>query len=135
MDLINTVKRLGFTVHINSKLCNQGYAGLFIPTQEAIHLCKGEGVATADDHDTVRHETWHIVQYCTTPEGSSALYPYTKDKETFIDKINDSLTKTQIRHVLNSYPSDVEAVELEAFAAAQALSAAEISKILVQECS
>ena len=135
LDLINTVEQLGFKVHINSKLCNRGFAGLFIPSEQTIHLCKGKGIATADEHDTVRHEVFHVIQYCGTPKGAGRLHPYSKDKESFIDLINVSLTKSQITHVLDAYPSRHEAVELEAFAAAQVLSASEIQDILVQECS
>ena len=133
-ELLQTVQELGFDVHINSKQCKRGHAGLFIPSNESIHLCKGKGRASADDHDTVRHEVWHIVQYCGTPQTASALIPYTRDKDLFLERINDSLSNSQIDHVLESYPDNVEIVELEAFAAAEALSAKQIERILIQEC-
>ena len=134
-DLIQTVQELGFTVHVNSKECaEKGYAGMFIPYEESIHLCKSKGPATADEHDTVRHEVWHIVQYCGTPKTAGALIPYTKDKDLFINRINEALSSSQIDHVIRAYPDQVEIVELEAFAAAQALSAKKIQDILIRKC-
>ena len=133
-ELLETVEQLGFSVYVNSAKCTEGNAGLFIPSDKSIHICKDKGRASADDHDTVRHEVWHIIQYCGTSETATALQPYTQDKETYIERINDSLTDGQIDHVIDSYPDHVEIVELEAFAAAQALSAAEIQDILVKTC-
>ena len=134
-ELLQTVQELGFTVHVNSTKCaEKGFAGMFIPYDESIHLCKGKGTPSADDHDTVRHEVWHIVQYCGTPKTASALIPYTRDRDLFINRINDSLSENTINHVLRAYPDHVEIVELEAFAAAQALSAKEIQDILLKQC-
>ena len=134
-ELIQTVQDLGYTVHINSPKCRKhDYAGMFIPADESIHLCKGKGPATADEHDTVRHEVWHLVQYCGTPKTARAHQPYTQDKDVYINRIRDSLTEGQIDRILEAYLSHVEIVELEAFAAAQALSAAEIQDILVKVC-
>lgn len=135
-ELIQTVQNLGYTVHVNSAECyNRGYAGMFIPAEGAIHLCKGKGPADADEHDTVRHEVWHLIQYCATPKTAGALIPWTRDKDLYISRINEALSPRMIDHVIDSYPDNVEIVELEAFAAAQALSAKEIQSILIQECS
>ena len=134
-ELIQTVEELGFQVHINSLNCTPGYAGMFVPQTESIHLCKGEGPATADEHDTVRHEVFHIIQYCDTPKRARVMHPYTNDKETFVERVTDSLSRREIRHVMDSYPKNVHVVELEAFAAANTLTAKQIQNILIKECS
>ena len=74
-DLIQTVKS-HMTVEIDTPFCDkqEGVAGAFDPKNERIVLCP-RGSVDADDHDTVRHEVWHVVQYCLTPRDSKVLAP------------------------------------------------------------
>ena len=62
-DLIDTVDNY-FTVDIDSPHCdtNLQMVGSFAPSTETLTLCP-RGNVTADDHDTVRHEVWHVIQY------------------------------------------------------------------------
>jgi hypothetical protein len=134
-DLIQTVKA-HMTVDIDTPFCDEqtGAAGAFDPKNERIILCP-RGKVTADDHDTVRHEVWHVIQYCLTPNNSKVLAPVFEPGTTeWRTVILDGLSQRQIDKIKDVYPVAHHNVEIEAFSVARNLNAKQISKYFMQAC-
>ncbi len=134
-DLIQTVKQ-HMDVHIDVPFCDDkpDMAGAFDPRNERIVLCP-RGDVNADDHDTVRHEVWHVIQYCLTPSNSRVLSPVfepgTKEWRTVI---LDRLPQRQVDTIKDVYPVAHHNVEIEAFSVARNLTAKQISKYFIKAC-
>ena len=136
-DLLHLVDSYGVDIQFNTAICDQGKAGSFkvINSVPIITLCIDEDNITADDHDTVRHEVWHYVQYCATPSSSSVLHPLLKDRQKHAEFISYGLSGFTIERIRSDYRDDHERTELEAFAAAELLSAETIGEAFVNHCS
>ena len=67
VDLIDKVDD-HMSVTIDAPFCDkhEGAAGAFDRANMVMHLCP-RGPVDADDHDTVRHEVWHVIQHCLVP--------------------------------------------------------------------
>ena len=61
-QLLQTLTEYGITIEYNPSHCSNGYAGRYT-TAKLMTLCY-KGKPTAFDHDTVRHETMHVLQHC-----------------------------------------------------------------------
>ena len=134
-DLIQTVKA-HMTVHIDTPFCDEqtGAAGAFDPKNERIILCP-RGDVNADAHDTVRHEVWHVIQYCLTPSNTNVLAPvFEPGTEEWRTVILDGLSQRQIDKIKDVYPVAHHNVEIEAFSAAKNLTAKQISKYFIKAC-
>ena len=136
-DLLNLVESYGVNIQFNTAICDQGHAGSFKVTNSLpiITLCIDEDNITADDHDTVRHEVWHLVQYCATPATSSVLHPLLKDRQKHAEFISYGLSGFTIERIRADYRDDHERIELEAFAAAEIFSAEFIGETVVNHCT
>ena len=134
-DLIQTVKA-HMTVQIDPPFCDkhESTAGAFDPKNERIVLCP-RGDVNADDHDTVRHEVWHVIQYCLTPRHSRVLAPvFEPGTSEWRTVILDGISQRQINVIKDVYPVAHHNVEIEAFSVAQNLTAKQISKYFTQAC-
>ena len=134
-DLIQTVKA-HMTVDIDTPFCDKekSVAGAFDPKNARIVLCP-RGTVDADDHDTVRHEVWHVIQYCLTPRHSAVLEPVFKPgSNDWRTVILSGLSQRQINNIKDVYPVAHHNVEIEAFSVAQNLTAANISKYFTKAC-
>ena len=137
-DLLRLVESYGVDVRFNTAICNDGsHAGSFKVTKglPILSLCINPDNITADDHDTVRHEVWHFIQYCRTPASSTVLHPLLKDRTKYNELIHYGLSGFTIERIRSNYPDDDELVELEAFAASQVLSAKFIGEQVVNHCT
>ena len=136
-DLLRLVHNYGVDVRINSARCDGSKHGSFGVTkgQPILTLCLDPDNITANDHDTVRHEVWHFVQYCATPVSSTSLTPLLKDETSYVRFISHALSGSTVQRIRADYRDDHELVELEAFAAAQLFPAQFIGEQVVKHCS
>ena len=122
-DLLDQFEAMGGRVYIDSKLCKKK-AGVFgIASGATVHLCtephKGD---TAEFKDTIRHEVFHIAQFCNNG-------PFTSGAAGMIsDAYAEGWTE-------RGYAPDVWHMEAEAYYVAATRSAKEISNALVKSCS
>jgi hypothetical protein len=136
-DLLSLVESYGVDIRFNNDSCDGSKHGSFGVTRGVpiMTLCLEGDVATADDHDTVRHEVWHFIQYCRTPESSTVLTPLLKDRAKYAEFISYGLSGLTIERIRADYPDDHESVELEAFAAAELFDANFLAQQVVNHCS
>ena len=136
-DLLRLVDSYGVDIRHNTATCDGTKAGSFKVDNSLpiITLCLDVNNITADDHNTIRHEVWHLVQYCATPTSSSVLHPLLKDPQKHAEFIEYGLSRFTIERIRSDYRDDHERTELEAFAAAELLSAEDISKAFVNHCT
>ena len=135
-DLLQLVDNYGVDIRFNTSTCDGSKAGSFKVTKglPILSLCINPDNITADDHNTVRHEVWHFIQYCKTPVSSTVLHPLLKDRTEYNELIQYGLSGFTIERIRSDYPDDHELVELEAFAAAEVLSAKFIGEQVVNHC-
>ena len=136
-DLLRLVDSYGVDVRFNTAVCDGSKAGSFKVTRgiPILSLCVDPDNVTADDHDTVRHEVWHYLQYCRTPSSSTVLHPLLKDRTKYNELIHYGLSGFTIERIRADYRDDHERTELEAFAAAELLSAQDIGNQVREYCS
>lgn len=121
LSLLRTVRSLGITVSVDHPLCSKGVYGGYLTDGSALILCSvGD---QAERLDTIRHESWHIVQDlkdCSLQDTGllTAMLP----KESIPKQYHQAVTK--------DYPSLVWHPEAEAFWAAHNLSAQQINYLL-----
>jgi len=136
-SLLRTVEEGGILVTYNVDACNTDnahgsyrWAGL----RREIRLCPGRTV-DAIDHNTVRHEVIHAIQHCVNAiRGTSMDTPIITDRNDFEEFVVENLSQEYINRVLRVYPRDQWPTELEAFAGANAYTAAELEKFFRQVC-
>lgn len=136
-DLLRLVESYGVDIRFNTSTCDGTNYGSFKVTKglPILSLCIDPDNITANDHDTVRHEVWHYIQYCKTPVSSTVLHPLLKDKAKYNELIHYGLSGITIERIRTDYPDDHERVELEAHAAAEILSAKFIGEQVVNHCT
>ena len=137
LPLMQTIRDAGIVVKINSQECADGtYSGLYIHRglQRAFVVCPGAEV-TAYDHSVVRHEAWHAVQHCiNTARGTNVWQPVIQDEKEFNEFIAAFLTPEKITKIKRMYPYREHRLELEAFAAMDAFTSAEIDQYFRKAC-
>ena len=136
-DLLRLVDSYGVDIRHNTATCDGTKAGSFKVNNSVpiITLCIDANNITADDHNTIRHEIWHLVQYCATPTSSSVLHPLLKDPQKHAEFIEYGLSRFTIERIRSDYRDDHERTELEAFAAAEIFSAEFIGDQVRRYCS
>ena len=134
-ELIEIATELGATVSYNaSDYCLPGIRGAYDSTEKLIVLCH-DGWPTADDHDTVRHEMFHYAQSCAAEaRGLQTLQPILNQPGQLSAWVKTVLTDDDIVRIKSNYPRVKWPIELEATAAAQNYTAAEIALILHLWC-
>ena len=133
-DLLDTVED-HLTVKYNTGSCSQpGVVGSYKLGNKTLTLCPGLE-ATADDHDTVRHEVWHAIQHCLGDADSYSLTPVFKPNTPDWWKfVGADLTVATAGHIQDSYPKSAWDVEYEAFVMAQTLTSSEIEGLFIKSC-
>ena len=136
-DLLHLVDSYGVEVRFNGSGCDGTKAGSFKVDNYTpiLTLCIDEDNVTADDHDTVRHEVWHYVQYCATPASSTVLHPLLKDRTKHAELTRYALSGLAIERIRDNYRDDHERTELEAFAAAEIFDAEFIGQQVRKHCT
>ena len=132
--LLSSIQQYGVTVALNAPGCGGDYAGSFHTGTKVLTVCYS-GRPTADDHDTVRHEAIHVAQNCAAakygqPRGIRPILT----GAALNNFVRTHLSQEMIVWIKSTYPSQKHLTELEAFAAAKAYTAAEVSHIVKTWC-
>ena len=113
----------------------EGSMGMFtLRPSLTLKVCYTGSKPTAEDHDTVRHETWHYLQWCKNPKATPLL-PLHKDRDQYIRFVQNALSESAIERINLSYPEYIRAVEYEAFAAARSLTATQLMGMVRKYCT
>lgn len=132
--LLRLVSSYGVEVNDNSNECGGAMGRFTLKPKLSIHICYDSKGPTAEDHDTVRHEVWHYLQYCRNPQHVGLL-PLHKDRDEYIRFVQNALSDSAIDRINLSYPEHIRAVEYEAFAAANALTATQLMSMVREHCT
>ena len=138
VELINAVSASGIIVEIDSQSCidEPGYHGWyrFSGMRRQLVLCPN-GTIDAEDHDTVRHETWHAIQHCVnTARGTSLNMPVQEDHQKLVNLANEILPESTVNGIKSLYPEEHWLIEAEAFMAAEVFNADELTDIFNDAC-
>ena len=136
VELLQTVQRYGATVEYNPSHCRTAtYSGRYVVNGRILSLCYS-GRPTADDHDTVRHEAWHFLQHCSAVRRGygHTIVPVARHSSVRTQWVHRALSRNHIHRITSTYPAHTHAIELEAFAAADYYTAAEIARLIRQWC-
>ncbi len=87
-----------------------------------------------EDHDTVRHEVWHIVQHCLSDKSATTLQPVFKDPDAYQKEILSRISGNDLQRVLRMYPPRQHYSEVEAFVIASHMTADEIRQYFIKAC-
>ena len=133
--LIRTAEQYGATFRYNPPGCGGSFSGRYLLSTQTIDLCY-RGAPGANDHDTVRHEVWHFVQHCAARRRGHVGYLTPLSRETAKRNVwvAQYLSPSHIKRIRSVYRPAVHDVELEAFAAADYYTAAQIAQLIRQWC-
>ena len=135
-DLLTTVAQY-VTVDIDNADCKAKpyMSGSFTPHTKTMVLCP-RGDASADDHDTVRHEVWHVIQYCYTPRNTRYLRTvFEPGTDKWDHYIMSTLSPRKVKMIKHSYPRYAWNVEFEAYAIAKTTDSTVLRKLFLQACT
>ena len=133
--LMRLVQSYGVKVEVNPTDCSSGFMGRFVYLPKLkMQICYQGTEPTAEDYDTVRHETWHYLQYCRNPRAL-ALVPLHKDRNAYIQFVHNALDDGAIQRIDISYPQHLRGIEYEAFAAARTYTATQLMSMVRQYCT
>ena len=133
-QLLQTLESYGVTIEYNPSHCSNGYAGRYT-TEKVLTLCY-KGQPTANDHDTARHETMHVLQHCAALRRGDerGIVPLAINPNQRNQWVSSVLSSGQINQIKQNYPARAHQVELEAFAAAAHYSADELASLVKRWC-
>ena len=137
-DLLNLLNTTGIKVTYNDPAhCTKHTAGnyVFLGMQRQMNLCPGSSI-DADDHNTVRHETFHAIQHCVnTARGTAVNTPVQTDVSELADVVNSTLHVDTVNFIKSAYPQSQWLIEFEAYAAAELFTATELIKLYTDACT
>ena len=133
-QLLNAVSEY-VTVHVNPKRCDTGeFHGSYHWIKKVLTLCV-QSPATSNDHDTLRHEVWHIVQSCLTPANSKYLHTVMDvDQKEWHTHVLSSISASVLTQIQEDYPKTHWDAEIEAYSTARMFTAAQIEKFFKDAC-
>ena len=132
--LLASVQQYGVTVALNTPVCSGDFAGSYHTGTKVLTVCYN-GKPTADDHDTVRHEAMHVAQNCAAAKYGQphGIRPILRGAE--LDRfVRTHLSDEKIVWIKSVYPAQKHLTELEAFAGAEAYTAAQVQSIVKSWC-
>lgn len=132
--LLQTLTEYGIAIKYNPNDCGKGFAGRY-STNKVMTLCY-KGQPTAFDHDTVRHETMHVLQHCAALRrgDTRGIVPLAINENERNQWVSSVLRSGQITKITETYPVRAHQIELEAFAAAAHYSASDLTKLVKSWC-
>jgi len=125
------MERVGVSIHVNPPECKlASYAGYYRSAASRMVICQDNGIAgsgqqvtwTANDLDTLRHESAHVVQDCKgLIRGNNQLSTIYVKPFLFAQQFFGTIT---IQNIVATYkglgaPQSVQVLEVEAFAVAE----------------
>ncbi len=133
-QLLQTLTEYGVTVLYNPPACSEGWMGQYT-TQKVMSICYS-GQPDTETHDTVRHETMHVLQHCAAlrrgdNRGITPLAINPSERQQWVSSV---LRSGDITKIKSMYPSRFHQIELEAFAAAAHYNADELTTLVRQWC-
>ena len=129
--LIRTAEAHGMSFLYNSPRCGGDFQGLYEHSERRITVCYR--TADAEAHDTIRHEIWHGIQACAARKKGTPFEPVARRGE--LDPfVRSQLSDQMIVRIKSAYPKDRHRIELEAFAAAEAYTAAQLIPLVEGWC-
>ena len=133
IPLLTTIENKGVTVRYDPPECTSDYRGMYFPMRHEMWLCTGMAQRKShDDHDTVRHEAWHLLQHCR--HGGPHLKTFYTDRAVFTDLVNQHVSVSIYRFYSRLYTGAHRLVELEAHAASKAFTSAQIDQLIQRYC-
>ena len=154
--LVETLDQAGVRVYFNPAQCKPqdglNPSGFYISQSRVMVICQdngkynGEAVPfTANDLDTIRHESQHVVQDCIDGIGDNSLVnmfpivpqPGRLSLNEFVS--TSGLSPRTLMHIFTTYTmagadNKVIGLEFEAFAVANSIDAATIKQAVQQTC-
>ena len=132
--LLQTLTEYGVTVLYNPPACSEGWMGQYT-TQKVMSICYS-GQPDAETHDTVRHETMHVLQHCAALRRADTrgIVPLAINPTERQQWVSSVLRSGHIDQIKSLYPSRVHQIELEAFAAAAHYNANDLAKLVKAWC-
>ena len=138
ISLLKTMEESGILVTYNHDDCRTNGANgqyRWLGFQREMRLCPGNTV-DALDHNTVRHETIHAIQHCVNvARGTNTDTPIVNEVEEFKAFVEAYLSPEAIAWVMEAYDESQWLTELEAFAGAEAFTAAELEDMFLDACT
>jgi hypothetical protein len=134
VNLLETLDDYGITVLYNPIGCGQGWLGQYT-TEKVMSICYS-GQPDAETHDTVRHETMHVLQHCAAlrrgdQRGIVPLAINPAERQQWVSQV---LRSGHINQIKSLYPARVHQIELEAFAGAAHYSADQLASLVKSWC-
>ena len=157
ITLVDTLTSAGIRVYFNPYICEPkdglNPSGLYISQSRQLIVCQDHGKwdgeivpFTANDLDTLRHESQHVIQDCADGIGDNSLinmFPVvkTKGRTSLLEFVSNSgLSPRTLMHIFTTYTqagadNKVIGLEFEAFAVAHSISASTITEAVEKVCS
>ena len=133
-ELLRTVDQY-VTVKVDPPRCDAGGVhGSWHPASATLTLCT-HGEVDAEDHDTVRHEVWHIVQTCLTPDGADRLHPVIRNSKDWDELVLANISSRKLNWIIDNYPMHHVPAEIEAYVMAEHLSASQVQSAFIRNCT
>jgi hypothetical protein len=134
VNLLETLDDYGITVLYNPPGCSEGWQGQYT-TKKVMSICYS-GQPDAETHDTVRHETMHVLQHCAAlrrgdQRGIAPLAINPTERQQWVSQV---LRSGHIDQIKSLYPARVHQIELEAFAGAAHYSSNELASLVKAWC-
>jgi len=132
--LLQTLNEYGITVLYNPAECSEGWQGQYT-TAKVMSLCYS-GRPNAETHDTVRHETMHVLQHCAALRrgDNRGIVPLAINPDERNQWVSQVLRSGYIDHIKTLYPVHHHQIELEAFAGAAHYTADELATLVTKWC-
>ena len=156
VQLVETLDRAGVRVYFNPAQCRPqdglNPSGFYISQSRVMVICQDKGQYdgktvpfSANDLDTIRHESQHVVQDCIDGIGDNSLvnmFPVvpTEGQLSLSQFVTGSgLSPRTLMHIFTTYTmaganNQVIGLEFEAFAVANSIGAANIKAAVQQTC-
>ena len=130
-QLLRTVDKY-VDVQLDPDVCDPSFYGYWDSRNKELVICT-HGAWDAEDHDTVRHEVWHIIQLCHTP-GLKYLQPVMNNDRLFELMVRSQVTPYEEQEIIRLYPPAQRNAELEAYVMAHQMTAKEIERKFLSAC-
>ena len=147
--LLNVVESLGVQVAINDSYCKKlnMFNGFYINKKKQLYICQDNRLIdgnivewTENDFDTIRHETFHLIQDCNDGKLGDGKYKSFYNDDELIQVVLDSgITMKRLQRYVNLYTilgesSHGTMLEMEAISSSKVMSADDITEKIIDVC-
>ena len=137
-DLLTYMEMNGIEVEVNGRDCAAGdiygkFAFNDALTYGKMTLCPGQTV-DQEDHETVIHETMHVVQACVNKRRGTSYDTPVFSYDELAARVNRTLPDTEVQWIKSAYPQSAWWVEFEAFYAEEVYDANDMIDMLESYC-